>query len=76
MIIDVAVPPVIIRAIPLVIRPVVAPGVEDVRTCLLGIGLGVGLGLVPTDIVLLGVLVIMALGIGRLSVLFLPHLLL
>ena len=67
----IAVPPVIIRAVPLS----VVPGVADVRRDLLGIGLGVGLGLAPTNIILIITLVTMALDVNGLSLPFLPPLL-
>ena len=68
--IGIAVPPVIIRAIPLVVGHIVVPGVAGVHTGLLGIGPGVSLGLAPTGIVLMRALVIMILDIIRLRLLF------
>ena len=75
MVINIAVPPAVIRVVPLVIGPAVVPGVANVRRDLLGIGLGVGIELTPTDVILIGTLVTMALHVSRLSLLFLPHLL-
>jgi len=73
--IGIAVPPVIIRAIPLVVGHVVVPGVAGVHTDLLGIGPGVRLGLAPIGVVLISTLATMALGVCQLSLLFLPRLL-
>jgi len=69
--INVAVPPMVLRAIPLVAGHVVVPGVAGVHTGLLGIGPGVSLGLAPIGVVLISTLATMALGASQLSLLFL-----
>ena len=61
--------------VPLAIGPAVVPGIADIRRDLLGIGLGVGLELTPTNVILVGTLVTGALNVSKLHLLFLSHLL-